>query len=191
MCVPVSKLSRSKHWMVIAFVSTLASCGNDIAVKVVDISLIEQPQMLTRDSDAVTVVGLLRATIETDFDAVEYAKINDRNLWYKVSGCESGVELDGWSQLFNMPSTQTGVHKYVVVFDYKSLQMNDRKYNLALQPEPLCFTVGIANMNVFTMRKSRTQRYELSEQLKQALLSYEQGGGIVKFDRQKSSNTAP
>jgi len=169
--------------MVIALASVLASCGNDITLKVADVSLIEKPETFTRDSDAVTVVGMLKATIETNFDVVEYAKTNERNLWYKVSGCESGVNLDGWSKLYDMPSTQAGEHIYAVVFDYKSLPKNDRKYNFALRPEPLCFTVGIANMNVFTARKSRTQRYELSEQLKRALLSYDKKEGPIKFER--------
>lgn len=183
MYVPVTKMSHSKHWMVVILASALASCSGDIALKIANISLIEQPKTFARDFDAVTVVGLLKATIETDFDVVEYAKTNGRNLWYKVSGCESGVELDGWSQLYHIPSTRAGMHKYAILFDYKSLPKNDRKYNLALKPEPLCFAVGIANMNIFTARTSRTQRYYLSEQLKQALLSYEQRGGLVKFDR--------
>jgi hypothetical protein len=190
MYVPVSKLPRSKYWIVIAIVSVLASCDGDITVRIIDVSLIDQPETFAKGLDTITVVGLLKAKIETNFDVIEYAKANERNLWYKVSGCESGVELDGWSQFYKVPSTQADVHKYMVVFDYKSLPKNERKYNLALQPEPLCFTVGIADMNVFTARKSRDQRYELSEQLKQALLSYEQGEGAIMFERKKSTSSA-
>ena len=69
--MPVNKLSRSKYWIVIAIVSVLVSCGGDITFRIIDVSLIDQPVTFAKGSDTITVVGLLKATIETDFDVIE------------------------------------------------------------------------------------------------------------------------
>ena len=106
---------------------------------------------------------MIKATVISPVDLVDYAKKNRYNLWYSVIGCNSGVELTKWPYIYKVQDDNKQHYLFDFIFDYKWIDYSGRHYNLASNPEELCIVVGGASMNPFTGAKSKLTRLVLTD----------------------------
>lgn len=155
----------------------------EINIRVTELDLLEQERTFSGHGSTITVNGMLHAVIEADRELIAYATARSYNLTYDVKDCTSGVEFAGASGLYPKPPKANGTYSYDLVFHYKlpPNRIGDTPYNLAKQPEALCFFVTAANMGPFYMR-SNTVEVQMTESLKAKLRNYEAVSGKVNFN---------
>jgi len=173
--------SIAKVIIIYLLVILLSSCGEKIEIRVIDLSLLEAKTELSGDNSRVTAQGFIKVRIETNLDLIPYAKKNTLNLWYDVKGCQSKTEYRSWPNIYRVENSAASKYQYDFTFYYKDDQKMDVSYNLAENPETLCFQFAAAGMNPFISTKTKVIQYKMTEKFIQSLKRYDDESGVVEF----------
>lgn len=173
-----------KNIIVILSLLSCQACTSTINFRITELALLEQERTFSGHESTITVAGLLHAVVESDMELIAYAKQHDYNLSYKVTGCNTGVKFSNWSAFYpKEPQANAGLYRDDVVFHYKSLQNSifEVPYNLAKQPEDLCFLVTAAGMNPFSRARSRIVEVPIDDSFIKKLRTFEAESGPIYF----------
>ncbi|MGR8935918.1 MAG: hypothetical protein ACU837_16290 [Gammaproteobacteria bacterium] len=174
-----------KNIIMILSLISCQSCTSTINFRITELELLERERTFSGHESTITVAGMLHAVIESDMELISYAKQHHYNiLSYRVTGCSSGIRFFTWPDFYpKEPQANAGPYRYDVVFHYKNLQNStfEVPYNLAKQPENLCFMVKANSMNPFSRAQSRIVEVPIDAPFIKKLRTFEAESGPIYF----------